>query len=153
MIAICSLFILIAVGISLLRHRRVQSSNLRYFLWTNGLRTLLVGYTPIILFIFWQFLHKNESGWLAVMIAALALVIIHLAIAYLYWHISKIAHKALNSGSEEVSLRWTTVQGQFKRSGQGYLLMLAAAQFISAAFVAFAQVRPSYYRLTAMRLS
>jgi hypothetical protein len=119
--------------------------NLRYFIWTNLLRTLLISYTPLVLFCFWQFLHRRDSGWLAVFIAAIVLVWIHLAIFAVYWHISKIANNALHGGRESLSLRWTTVTKQFKRSGSGYLFILAAAAFASSAFVAFAQVRLYFY--------
>jgi len=92
-----------------------------------------------MIFIFWQFLHLFDSGWLAIFIAAITLVWLHLAILGIYWHLSKVSHAALNGGQEKTSLRWTTVSHQFKRSGYGYLLLLSGAAFISAAFVAFAQ--------------
>ena len=115
--------------------------NFRYFTWTNYMRIFLVGYTPLMIFIFWQFLHRRDSGWLAVFIAALTLVILHLAIFGIYWHLSKLANRAHNEHDHTVpwSLRWSTVSAQFKRSGYGYILLLAGASFIEAAFIAFAQ--------------
>lgn len=139
MIAIC---ILAAAGVAIysaFKHKRTGAHNLRYFVWTNWLRIFLAAYTPLILFIFWQFLHKADSGWAAVLIAALTFVILHVVILGIYWHLSKVAHRSLNNPDEKVSLRWSTVSSQFKRSGQGYLLLLAGAAFCSAAFVAFAQ--------------
>lgn len=115
--------------------------NLRYFIWTNYLRIFLVGYTPLMIFIFWQFLHRYDSGWLAVFIAALTLVILHVAIFAIYFRLSTLANRAHNAQDSSVpySLRWSTVSSQFKRSGYGYLILLAAASFIEAAFIAFAQ--------------
>lgn len=115
--------------------------NLRYFIWTNYMRIFLVGYTPLMIFIFWQFLHRDDSGWLAVMIAALSLVILHLAVFGIYFRLSTLANRAHNVHDDSVpySLRWTTVSAQFKRSGYGYVLLLAGASFIEAAFIAFAQ--------------
>lgn len=134
--------LLAAAGVAIysaIKHKRTGAHNLRYFSWTNWLRLFLACYTPLILFIFWQFLHRRDSGWLAVFLAALTFVWLHLAIFGIYWHLSKVAHKSLNNPDEKVSLRWSTVTSQFKRSGQGYLLLLAGAAFCSAAFVAFAQ--------------
>ena len=140
MIAVIALATAGVAAYSFLKHRRAGIYNLRYFVWTNILRMALVCYSPIIFFVFWQFLHKTDSGWLAVFIGVLAFIWIHLAIGSIYWHVSKIAHRALNGGREQVSLRWTTVSQQFKRSGGGYVFLLAAAAFVSLAFVAFAQV-------------
>jgi hypothetical protein len=124
---------------SAIKHKRTGAHNFRYFAWTNWLRIFLSAYTPLILFIFWQFIHKTDSGWLAVFLAALTFVWLHLAIFGIYWHLSKVAHRSLNNPDQKVSLRWSTVTSQFKKSGQGYLLLLAGAAFCSAAFVAFAQ--------------
>ena len=147
LLLICVMIVIIAFAVagvaiySYFKHRRAGVYNLRYFIWTNILRMSIICYTPIVLFVFWQFLHKNDSGWLAIFIAVLVFISIHLAIGGIYWHVSKIAHRALNGGREQVSLRWTTVSQQFKRSGGGYVAVLAASAFTSSAFVAFAQVR------------
>lgn len=137
-----AIFLLATAGVaiySMFKHKRTGAHNLRYFIWTNSLRVLLASYTPLILFIFWQFLHKPDSGWLAIFIASIVFVWIHLAIFGIYWHLSKVAHRSLNNPDAKVSLRWSTVTSQFKKSGQGYLILLAVAAFCSAAFVAFAQ--------------
>jgi hypothetical protein len=139
MIAICVVATLGVFVYSLIKGKRTGAHNLRYFSWTNWLRLVLACYTPLILFSFWQFLHEPDSGWLAVLLAALTFVWIHLVIFGIYWHLSKVAHRAVNSPDEKLSLRWSTVTHQFKKSGQGYLILLAAAAFCSAAFVAFAQ--------------
>lgn len=153
LILICVMLIIIAIatiGVAIYsyhQHRRAGVYNLRYFIWTNTLRMSLICYSPVVLFVFWQFLHKSDSGWLAIFIAVISFISIHLAIAAIYWHVSKIATRALNGGREQVSLRWTTVSQQFKRHGDGYVLVLAAAAFVSSAFVAFAQVNIQVNRI------
>lgn len=161
MVAVFLLASAIFAGLNLVRRRRRDttgskgaSGNLRYFIWTNILRTFLIAYLPLVLFVFWQFQHKGDSGWLAILTAVLVFVLLHVIIAGLYWHVKRVAARAapLEHDSTEsirttssgrfnlnTSLRWTTVSQQFKRSGNIYVYLLAASAFASAAFVAFAQ--------------
>lgn len=131
---------------ALARKRKAGYQNLRYFAWSNALRTAAVVYLPLVLFSFWQFAHRSDSGWGAVLIAALTFVVLHLVAVLTYWRMRAIARRAeteLESTrkniKEKASLRWTTVDGQFKRHGQRQVWVLSAAALISAAFVAFAQ--------------
>lgn len=146
-----AIFLLVLVGVLIytkLLKRRASSArgNYVYFVWSNTIRTALLAYTPVVLFVFWQFLHEPDSGWLAVLIAVVTFLLIHVAIAGIYWHTSKLSTRALNSSQEKVSLRWSTVSKQFKRSGHGYLILLTVAAIVESAFVAFAQVSPWHDR-------
>ena len=153
--------VLLALGgtllYSLIKRRRAGEQNMRYFALSLLFRTAAIGYMPIVLFSFWQFTHRSDSGWAAVLLAALTFIAIHALAGIAYWRISRNIRKARDESVQQDhvghhekrflrshshashSLRWTTVDGQYQRHGQRHYFMLAAAAFVSAAFVAFGQ--------------